>query len=162
MQSIIEQAVQLEKKAEDNYRAAARATTDAGAVPILQLLADQEAEHARLLRGMEENPSPNQDLDLIARARAWVQGAVEGGANAISPDSALLDVLHRAMDIEHQTETFYQEQAESTEDESLGALFSRLAKAEREHYLFVGSLVEYFSRPQEWVEDAEFGLRDEY
>ncbi len=30
---------------------------------------------------------------------------------------------------------------------------------ERERFLFVTSLVEYYNRPNEWVEDAEFDIR---
>ncbi len=161
MQSVIEQAIQLEEKAEKNYRTAARKTTDPGAQKILDLLAEQEAEHAKALRQMG-GVNDLSSVDLIEQAKGWIKGTVEGGLPSISSDAELLDVLNRAMDIEHQTETFYEEQGARAEDPAVSTLFSRLARIEREHYLFVGSLVEYFNRPQEWVEDAEFGLRDEY
>jgi hypothetical protein len=38
----------------------------------------------------------------------------------------------------------------------------QLTAIEKGHFLFVSSLVEYYDRPAEWVESAEFGLRDEY
>jgi hypothetical protein len=41
-------------------------------------------------------------------------------------------------------------------------LFGILATQELGHYLLVSSLAEYFDRPAEWVESAEFGLREEY
>ena len=71
-------------------------------------------------------------------------------------------VLQRAMEIEQETEHFYKEHAERAEEKSLQDLFEYLAKQEAEHYLLVGSLAEYFDRPAEWVESAEFGLRPEY
>lgn len=162
MTSIIDQAIHLEESAENHYRTASQRTTDPGAARILELLADQEAEHARVLREMEGESPLGGEVDILEQANAWVQGAVEGAQTAISQDAGLLDVLNRAMDIEHRTETFYQEQAQRVDDPAVTALFSRLAKAERKHYLFVGSLVEYFNRPSEWVEDAEFGMRAEY
>ena len=42
------------------------------------------------------------------------------------------------------------------------AWIERLAQIEKGHFLFVSSLVDYYDRPTEWVESAEFGLREEY
>lgn len=161
MTSIIEQAIQLETKAEANYREAARKTTDPSAGKILELLAAEESEHAEILRGMSgvENL---EDSNVVEKAKMWVRGVVEGGLLTISSDADLLDVLRRAMDIEQMTEAFYREQGSETEDADISGLFGRLAAIEKAHFQFVGSLVEYFDRPNEWIENAEFGLRDEY
>ncbi len=161
MTSIIEQAIHLEVTAEANYREAAHATSDSSAGRILNLLADEEADHARILRGMED-VSSLKDTHLLERARTWIDGIVEGGGFTISSDAALLDVLRRAMEMERITEAFYTEQSRQAEDDKTRRLFGRLAEIEKRHFLFVGSLVEYFNRPNEWVESAEFGLRDEY
>ncbi len=161
MSTILEQALQLETTAEANYREAARSTNDPGAAKILDLLADEEAEHARVLRGMAES-SVRVDHDLLDRAKDWVRGAVEGGQTTISTDAGLIDVLRRAMDIERRTETFYREQSSVVNDENASALFSHLADIEQEHFQLVSSLIEYFNRPSEWIEDAEFGVRAEY
>jgi|GEM_PF-329718 len=161
MTSILEQAIHLETSAEKTYRDAAQATSDSGAAKILGLLADEESDHAKRLRGMGD-VSRFQAPDLIQSAKMWIRGAVEGGASAISLDANLLDVLQRAMTVEQMTESFYREHAQSTKDDAVRDLFLRLADAERNHFLLVGSLIEYFNRPNEWVESAEFGHRDEY
>ena len=161
MPSIIEQAIHLEVTAEANYREAANTTSDPSAGTILEFLADEEASHARTLRGMSgvENL---ENFSVIEKARTWIRGVVEGGMPAISPDVDLLDVLRQAMDIEQMTEAFYRKAGGEAEDVDVKALFGRLADIEKSHFLFVGSLVEYFNRPNEWIESAEFGLRDEY
>jgi rubrerythrin len=99
---------------------------------------------------------------LIDAGKDWIGGVIEGAGGAISTDAALRDVLRQAMEIERATETFYQEQGEGSDDRAIADLFSRLAAVEKVHYLFVSSLIEYFDRPSEWVESAEFGVRDEY
>ena len=161
MTSVIEQAIHLETTAEANYREAARKTTDPSAGKILELLADEESEHAKILRGMH-GVGNLEDSNVVDKAMTWVRGVVEGGLLAISSDVDLLDVLRRAMDIEQMTEAFYRESGSKAEDEDIESLFGRLADIEKAHFLFVGSLVEYFDRPNEWIENAEFGLRDEY
>jgi rubrerythrin len=158
---IIDDAIALETRAEDIYRNAAKTTPDLGARKILELLADEEAQHAGALREMgeaKELRGPN----LTAAAREWVRGAVEGGEATISSDAGLIEVLRRAMDIEQTTEAFYREHGKEATDPRVVGLFAKLAEIENEHFHFVSSLVEYYDRPNEWIESAEFGLRPEY
>lgn len=157
---LIDDAIALERKAEGNYRTAGLATADGGAKKILDLLADEEAAHAAALAEMTEVKGL-EGPDLLEAARAWVRGAVEGGTGAISSDAGLREILERAMDLEQTTEAFYREQASFAEAKQRELLLS-LADAEKRHYQLVSSLVIYFDRPNEWVESAEFGLREEY
>jgi len=157
---VIQDAVHLEEKAERTYREAARHTQDQGARVFLCLLADAEACHAAVLRDLgqvEDLKGP----DLVAAARVWAHGSVDG-AGPLSPDVRLLEILRRAMEAEHEAEAFYHHHAERASDVRAAQLFGELAKAEHGHYQILSSLVEYYDRPEEWVESAEFGLRPDY
>jgi len=159
--TVLEQAIELELKAEQNYRNAATQSNDSAAKHMLTLLADEEAKHAKALRGMRSA----EDLEagnLLESARQWVRGVVEGGSGALSAESDLLDVLRRAMAIEQETESFYAAQGQASTDSDVQALFSTLAGIEHTHYVLVSSFVEYFDRPNAWIENAEFGIREEY
>jgi rubrerythrin len=158
---LIDEAIALEERAETNYRSAAETTSDPSAAKILTLLADEEAQHANALRTMNAG-SVQESTSLIDSARDWIGGTIEGGAGTISTDAGLRDVLRSAMEIERATETFYRERSTEADSEEMRVLFHRLATIEKGHYLFVSSLAEYYDRPTEWVESAEFGLRDEY
>jgi rubrerythrin len=158
---VIQDAVHLEEKAERAYREAAGRTQDRGAKLLLGLLADAEAAHAKALRDWSDVQGL-KGPDLVAAATSWVHGAVEGGTGALSADSHLLDVLRRAMGLERETETFYLHHAERAADVRVAQFLGDLARIEKGHYLLVSSLLEYFNRPKEWVESAEFGLRLDY
>ena len=158
---LIDEAIALEERAETNYRGAAETTSDPSAARILTLLADEEAQHANALRTMNVG-TVQASTSLIDAAKDWIGGVIEGGAGTISTDTALLGALRSAMEIERATEAFYRERAEAADRQEIGVLFERLAGIEKGHYLFVSSLIEYYDRPNEWVESAEFGLRDEY
>ena len=158
---LIDEAIALEERAETNYRSAAETTSDPSAEKILMLLADEETGHANALRTMNAG-SLQAGSSLIDAAMDWIGGVIEGGVGSISTDAALLDVLRQAVEIERATETFYREQAALSEANEIRTLFNRLAAIEKGHFLFVSSLVEYYDRPNEWVESAEFGLRGEY
>ncbi len=158
---VIHDAVHLEEKAERMYHEAAAHTEDRSAKILLGLLADAEAGHAAALRDFTDVKT-DEGPDLLAAARAWIHGAVEGNAPALSPDSRVLDVLRKAMDLERETETFYEHHAQRATDIRVAELLGKLAKIERGHYALVSSLVEYYNRPNEWVESAEFGVRPDY
>ncbi len=158
---MIDEAIALEERAETNYRAAAETTSDPSAEKILTLLADEEASHADALRTMNAG-SIQAGSSLIDAAMDWIGGVIEGGVGSISTDAALRDVLQQAMEIERATETFYRERGAVSEESEIRVLFDRLATIEKGHFLFVSSLAEYYDRPAEWVESAEFGLRPEY
>jgi len=80
----------------------------------------------------------------------------------VSSDGSLREILQKAMETEQATKRFHEEKAASADDEKVKDFFSKLARQEASHYLLVSSLAEYFDRPVEWVESAEFGLRPEY
>lgn len=130
---------------------------------ILRLLADEERKHAAVPEGMKRGDYKElQASSLLKEVRGLVEGAVERGQTAISTDASMCDCLQRAMETEQATQRFYKEHASATADVKLKELFQVLAAQEEEHYLLVSSLAEYFDRPDEWVESAEFGLRPEY
>ena len=67
-----------------------------------------------------------------------------------------------ALENEKASITLYQKYlSEATDDESK-SLFEYLLKQEEGHYALIDQLVSIVSRPEEWVESAEFGLREDY
>jgi len=161
--TVLDDAISLEERARAYYEEAQHRVTDPSAKKILNLLAEEEKGHATALAEMkrgaygalEESLLPKQVLGLV-------EGAVKKGQNAISTDASMKEILQKAMEIERTTERFYKENAQAAEDAKLRGLFEYLAAREAEHYHLVSSLAEYFDRPAEWVESAEFGLRAEY
>ena len=161
--TVLDDAISLEERARAYYEEAQHRVTDPSAKKILDLLAEEEKGHATALAEMksgghgalEESLLPKQVLGLV-------EGAVKKGQNAISTDASMKEILQKAMEIEQATQRFYEESAASADDDRVKELFTTLAMQELGHYLIVSSLSEFFDRPAEWVESAEFGLRPEY
>jgi rubrerythrin len=161
--TVLDDAISLEERARAYYEEAQQRVTDSSAKKILNLLTEEEKGHATALTEMksgtygalEESLLPKQVLGLV-------EGAIKEGQNAISTDASMKEILQKAMEIEQATCRFYEENATSADDDRVKELFASLAKQELGHYLIVSSLSEYFDRPAEWVESAEFGLRPEY
>jgi len=161
--TIIDDAIGLEERSLAYYKEAAGRVTDPSGKKILELLAKEEKRHIALLSEMKQGGyGPLEGSFLIAEVRGLVEGAVKEGRDAIFTDVSLREILQKAMEIEQATRRFYKEKCTTAPDEKQKELFKILAEQETGHYLMVSSLAEYFDRPAEWVESAEFGLRPEY
>ena len=161
--SVLDDAISLEQRARQFYCLAKDRVSDPSAKKILDLLADEERKHAAALNAMKAGEYGDLEVPrLLEEVRGLVEGAVQGGRTEILAEASMREVLQRAMEIEQTTERFYREHAAAEDGQKLRGLFGTLADQEAEHYLLVGSLAEYFDRPAEWVESAEFGLRPEY
>ena len=161
--TILDDAIGLEERARAYYATAAGRVADPSGKEILTLLVNEEKQHAEILTKMKDGSYGKlEGSTLLQDVRGLVEGAVKEGKDAISSDGTLREILQKAMEIEQATKRFYEEKAASTDDEKVRDLFSKLARQEASHYLLVSSLAEYFDRPAEWVESAEFGLRPEY
>jgi len=161
--TIIDEAIELEKRAQAYYTESAGKVSDPSGKRILDLLAKEEIRHAEMLAKMKTgNYGEVGETSLVNEVKGLVEGAVKAGKDAISSDSSLREILQKAMEIEQATKKFYETKGEATADPKEKELFGLLAEQELGHYLIVSSLAEYFNRPAEWVESAEFGLRPEY
>lgn len=160
---ILNDAIELEERARAYYAEAAERLTHPSGKKILTLLANEEKRHAEILAKLKGGShGALVDSSLLREVRGLVEGAVKEGKDAISSDGSLREILQKAMEIEQATKHFYEEKAASLDDDNAKDLFNKLATQEASHYLLVSSLAEYFDRPAEWVESAEFGLRPEY
>ncbi len=161
--TIIDDAIELENRARIYYTESAEKVADPSGKRILDLLATEETRHADALKNMKTGKYGElASSSLLSEVKGLVEGAVKDGKDAISSDASLREILQQAMEIEQATQKFYEEKGKTAADPKEGELFSFLAKQELGHYLIVSSLAEYFDRPREWVESAEFGLRPEY
>ncbi len=160
---ILDDAIEMEKRARAYYEEAAGRVNDPSGRKILELLAKEEKKHSQVLARMKKGTYGELAASpLIDEVRDLVEEGMKTGKNVISTDASLREILRKAMEIEQATRRFYEDKAAAADYAEVKELFGKLAEQEQEHYLLVSSLSEYFDRPAEWVESAEFGLRPEY
>ena len=73
-----------------------------------------------------------------------------------------LEVYEVALDMEQKSIDLYQEMLAEAKDEQTEQLMKFLVKQEQDHYTLFDELVTLLRRPKDWVEEAEFGNREEY
>jgi rubrerythrin len=66
------------------------------------------------------------------------------------------------LEIELKSIEFYSEQHDLVTDVKQKRALSKIIEEERRHYDLIDDIIVMVERPESWVEDAEFGVRDDY
>lgn len=68
----------------------------------------------------------------------------------------------KAQDIEKKSRDFYLDKCTIVELQYQKELFLKLAEEEKKHYFLLDNIIEFVSRPETWLENAEFCHLEEY
>jgi len=159
---IYEYAKQMEKDGEAYYRDLARKTNNKGLKNILNTLADAEIKHFKVLQRMqEEDKTPLPDTTILSDVKnifAKMKEEKESGDINISQ----IELYKKAQENEKESEAFYSVKANETDKQAQKEILLKIANEERTHYFILENIINFISRPETWLEDAEWYHLDEY
>lgn len=155
-------AMQMERDGEAYYREVSSKTASAGLSGILLMLADAEARHYELFRDMRaredvalgDSPLLEGVTNIFARMRE-----TEGASGARSSE---IELYRKAQDIEKKSWEFYESVAAQSSSPGERLLLERVAVEERRHYRILEGIVDFVSRPEQWLENAEWHHLEDY
>ncbi len=160
--SALEFAIQMELDGERYYRDQAELNKDNNLQPVFELLANEERQHADILRKYAKK----SDYDFTdSRAFAEFKN-VFADLDAFSvevkttPDQ--LDGYRLALEKEREMIELYEKMLRESETKQDRKLFEFLIEEEKKHYRIFAEIIEHLIKAEQWVEDAEFGLMEEY
>jgi len=155
-------AMQMEKDGETYYRHLADKTTNPGLRNILGLLAADEAKHYQVLQKMKG--SFNAELvstPILSQSKNIFQLLREEKNWDMLP-AGQVDLYRKAREIETQSFKFYMDKARESGDAKTKKLFFLIAEEEKRHEFLLEHILQFVSRPQTWLENAEFNHLDQY
>lgn len=159
---VLQFALEMELEGELFYRRQSGKYAETPLKTVFDGLAKDEAKHAGILRSK---------MDAAAYALK-AQEKLSGRKNLFSglkdykppveemPDQAAL--YHAALEMEQRSIDLYTDLRTKAADAQTQALFDFLIQEESRHYQILEDVFRFVNRPNEWVESAEFGLREEY
>jgi rubrerythrin len=155
-------AMQMEKDGERFYREIAGKADSTGIKRILTMLADEEVKHYRAIEKMQQGRAGQMaETNILDRAKnVFVQMKEEGGE--FTPDLEQIELYEKAQEIEKRSRQFYEEKAAQADRDDQKQLFERLAVEEAKHYFLLENLIDFASRPGQWIENAEWNHLEEY
>jgi len=161
MMNIFIYAMQMEKDGEDFYYQLAQQTSNKGLQTILEMLAAEEAKHYKAIE-KARSARPNLAETTVLSDAKNVFAQIKDSNESFDFDLGQVELYSKAKGLEQKSMDFYSEKAHEVEQEYQKEIFLRLADEEKKHYFLLENILEYVSRPQMWLENAEFCHLDEY
>ena len=161
--NIYKYAMKMEKDSENYYLKLAKKTDDVGLRNILKMLANDEVKHYHIIEQMMKT-DVNAELaetDILENAKN-IFIKIKGKKLVFDFDLPQINFYRKAQEMEEKSYKFYMEMSDKVEIESQKKIFLKLAGEEKKHMFLLENLVEFVSRPETWIENAEFNHLDDY
>jgi rubrerythrin len=158
----LEYALQTEIDGIEFYLAKAEVNKENSLHRLFIMIAKDELRHAAIIRKMMQGT-----LDVLPESETLASlGSIFSKADSLMDNiyssSEQLAVYRLAREIEKKGMDLYYQLASDSTNESDQKIFHYLLDQEKEHYALFDELATRVGRPEEWVEAAEFGNREEY
>ena len=160
--NIFEYAMKMEKEGEDYYRDLATKAKNDGLATILNWLADEEAKHHKTFKAMKSDVNPKLAETTLLKDAKTVFQKIKDSKESYDFDSSQPDWYRTAQDLEKKSMDFYLQKSEEVESQEQKDLFVQVAEEEKRHYVLLESIIEFVTRPDSWLEDAEFHHLEEF
>jgi rubrerythrin len=158
----LEFAIQMEMEGRQYYLEQAEKNRDNALNKVFKILADSEKEHEELLRKRHNKEEYTLKEDESFKEIKSIFHELKDYEVNDFRSTTQLDVYRLAVDIEEKSIELYQEMLREAKNDKDKQLFEFLLKEENKHLILFDELVKMITRPEEWVEAAEFGLREDY
>ena len=161
--NIYKYAMKMEKDGENYYSELANKTDDTGLQNILRMLANDEVKHYYIIEQMikADISAELAETDILENAKN-IFIKIKGKNLVFDFDLSQIDFYRKAQEFEEKSYKFYLEMSDKVEIKSQKKVFLKLAGEEKKHMFLLENLVEFVSRPETWIENAEFNHLDDY
>jgi len=161
MMNIFIYAMQMEKDGENYYRQLAQSAGNKGVKTIFTMLAEEEVKHFNIVKDVKASITQTvTDTPLLDNAKnIFIQ--IQQAGEKLSFDVKQTELYKKAQDIEEKSRKFYLEAAQKVGREQK-QIFLKLAEEEKKHYFLLENIIQFVSRPEQWLENAEFYHLEDY
>ena len=125
------------------------------------MLADEEVKHYNAVEKMKTEKPQIAETKILTDAKSVFVQIKESG-ESFDFDIKQTELYKKAQDIEKKSYEFYTEKANEVTEEYQKEVFLTLADEEKKHYFLLENIIEFVSRPETWLENAEFYHLEEY
>jgi len=154
-------AKQMEKDSEQFYRDLVRKTGSVGLKRILTLLADEEAKHQEIVGRMSKQRVAVPDTPILDHA-VNIFAEMKDRGQSLKLGETQIDLYRQAQELEERSKSFYLDKAQESPQPEIKEIFVQLAREEEKHSFLLENIIEFLSRPKEWLENAEWHHLEEY
>ncbi len=158
----IENAIAMEKEAERHYRELADKTVNPGLKSVFLLLAEEEARHHDFYSSLAGHAGGKMKGSNLISAVKQVFLKMRETKDISGTGVSQVDLYREALESERHHYEFYRKKAEDANDEAGREMFMKIAGEEKRHALVLEKVVDFVTRPAEWLENAEWYHLEDY
>ena len=158
----LEFAIAMEKEGEEFYLKQAELNKDNSLYKVCMLMAEDERKHAKVLADLLKGKKDKlENRDFFKEIKVVFSEANNILGDSLDPESQL-KFYEEAQDKEKESIELYLKLRDASCEEEDVKVYNFIIDQEKEHYKVLGELIKLLTHGQEWVENAEFGLREDY
>lgn len=159
--NIFDYALKMEKDGESFYRQFAEKTSSKGLETIFTMLANEEVKHCQAIEMMRQDNYQMAETTVLDDVRnVFVE--LKDQPQKFESVQGQIELYKKAQEMEKESQLFYQDKARQTDKDEQKKLLNRLASEEKKHYFILENIIEFVSRPKQWLENAEWNHLEEY
>ena len=155
--NLMEFAIHMENDGEQYYLKQMELIRNASLKTVFQKLAQDEHMHGEILKNKQFATQQNDSLEQTQN----VFSHLKDYKNEIKALPGQLDAYKAGLDMEQKSIDLYEKMLTEETDKSIQNLLGFLIRQEKIHYSILEELTTLLIHAEQWVEDAEFGLRKE-
>lgn len=157
----LEFAIEMELDGQKYYLEQANLNQNNSVKSVCLILARDEEAHAKILKNkLNELPYQLADTDSYSQVKNIFKDA-ENFKSDLRETPTQLEFYRGALQKEKESVKLYTELLAKTEDAKERELFQYLIEQEKLHLSLLDGISDELRHAEEWVESAEFGLRNE-
>ncbi|MDO8301896.1 MAG: ferritin family protein [Sedimentisphaerales bacterium] len=156
-------AIELKQEKEMFYRQLAR-ENKGGIREMFSLLADEEARHRGAIEEMENSVNVKLLDTTIKKDAKRIFEKMRDALGKEEPafENEQLQLYNKALKYEEKAEVLYLQKSKEATDACQREIFKGIAAQERQHKAVIQAIIDFASRPERWLENAEWYHLDEY
>ena len=160
--NIFDQAMAIERQGEEFYRQFAMEAPNQGMKNIFTWLADREHEHYDVFRHLKAcKPASLTETTILKDVKDIFEEWLEK-TPCIEANSKQADLYRKALEVEKKSVSVYENYAAKADAAQKG-IFLKIASEEKGHKRILENIIEFVTKPEVWVENAEFShLHEDY
>ena len=120
------------------------------------MLADEEDKHYKKVEELSRSIKTElSDSEILINA-VTIFSEIKKNKLAVHPKISQVELYRKAQGFEKDSENFYRDKANETDDSEIKSILLNLAEQEKRHFILLENIIQFISRPNQWIENAEF------
>jgi len=132
---------------------------------ILLELAEDELKHYNLFKALRDGQSAEYKVAEKTTILTTVKNVFEAMKSANKDyrfPSDASKIWEQALEVEKKSEAFYRQKAQEVAHANEKTILNSIADEEHRHWVTLNNVIQFLSRPKNWLADAEWSNLEEY